>query len=68
MELEQLMYELRVTVIGEVTSPVDDEKIKRIFNEYENIIRKNIREIAMEVIKAEQIETENENDKATVQL
>jgi hypothetical protein len=60
MTLEQLMYELRVAVMGEVTAPVDEEKIQRIFNEYENIIRKNIREIAMETIEAEQIEAENE--------
>jgi hypothetical protein len=66
MTLEQLMYELRVTVMGEVTAPVDDEKVQRIFNEYENIIRKNIREIAMETIEAEQIEAENE--KAKVRL
>lgn len=63
MELEQLMYELRVAVMGEVTSPVDEEKIKHIFNEYENIIRKNIREIALETIEAEQIEQENEKAK-----
>jgi hypothetical protein len=66
MTLEQLMYELRVAVMGEVTAPVDDEKVQRIFNEYENIIRKNIREIAMETIEAEQIEAENE--KAKVRL
>jgi hypothetical protein len=63
MTLEQLMYELRVAVMGEVTAPVDEEKIQRIFNEYENIIRKNIREIAMETIEAEQIEAENEKAK-----
>jgi hypothetical protein len=63
MTLEQLMYELRVTVMGEVTAPVDDEKVQRIFNEYENIIRKNIRDIAMKVIEAEQIEAENEKAK-----
>lgn len=62
MTLEQLMYELRVAVMGEVTAPVDDEKVQRIFNEYENIIRKNIREIAMEIIEAEQIEAENEKE------
>jgi hypothetical protein len=66
MTLEKLMYELRVAVMGEVTAPVDDEKVQRIFNEYENIIRKNIREIAMETIEAEQIEAENE--KAKVRL